>query len=281
MNKSDQVKTLTSTTSQSTFSHFYLSLIVLFVCHQIAFAQMTGRDVMQKQKDIQNSKSEFIEQTMVLIDNKGRKETRTVRHYSKETQVDANRNLIVFLSPADIKGTALLTWQHKVRDDDQWLYFPARGKMQRIAKGGKKNYFMGTDFTYEDLQTEEIDDYAYTLLKEEVVDESLCYVIEAVPGDEEKKRKSGYGKRLLWVTKDRYTTLKVEFYDRRGKFIKTQLNRDWVNVGGSMWRAQKSLVDNRKTKHKTLLGTVKREINQGIDDQTFSERFILADKHVQ
>lgn len=282
MNVSSLIQKVVSFCNPTTTIYAYLMLsMCLAFFMQNAFAQMTGRDIMQKQKDLQTSKTEFIEQNMILIDNNGKKQTRTVRHYSKEIEVDTYRNLIVFSSPSDIKGTALLTWQHKVRDDDQWLYLPALGKMQRIAKGGKKNYFMGTDFTYEDLQTEELDDYIYTLLKEEVCDEGRCYVIEAKPVDEKRKRQSGYGKRLLWVTKDRYTTTKIEFYDRRLKFIKTQLNRDWAKVGDMMWRAQKSLVDNHKTKHKTLVGTINRKINHEVDDQTFTERFIMTNKHLQ
>lgn len=261
----------------------YLAAVILsLICVSSLLSQpMNGRDVMQKQKDLHKSHTEFIEQEMILIDKSGREEVRALKNYVKEVEEDVNRTLIVFLSPADIKGTALLTWQHKDGDDDQWLYFPARGKMQRIAKGGKKNYFMGTDFTYEDMQSEELDDYTYTILRDEAIDGSSCYVIESVPANEKKQRESGYSKRIIWITKDHYTASKVEFYDRRDKLIKTQINREWVNVTGPIWRPQKMLMENHKARHKTKVSVIKRELNQKIDDQTFTQRFILKGRHVR
>lgn len=258
-----------------------LILLCLSCVSAESSSQVTGRDIMQKQKDLHKCKSESVDQNMVLVDKSGKKEVRELRQYVKETGPDANQILIVFLSPADVRGTALLTWQHQDREDDQWLYLPAQGKMQRVAKGGKKNYFMGTDFTYEDLEDKNLDDYTYALSREEEVDGSPCYVVEAVPANEQKQRESSYTKTIAWVTKQHYTTLKIEFYDRRGKLTKTQINRDWVNLKGTVWRPQKMLMDNHKDEHKTLIGFTRRKLDQAIDDQIFSERFILSGKHVQ
>ena len=260
---------------------FPVIVLCLFFMSAESSAQVTARDIMQKQKDLHKCKSEVVDQTMVLVDKSGKKETRELRQYVKESEPGDNQILIVFLSPADVKGTALLTWQHKDREDDQWLYLPAQGKLQRVAKGGKKNYFMGTDFTYEDLANKNLDDYTYTLARDEVVDGSPCYVVEAVPANEQKLRESSYTRTVAWVTKQNYTTLKIEFYDRREKLVKTQINRDWVNVKGTVWRPQKMLMDNLRDEHKTLIGFTKRKIDQEIDDQVFSERFILSGKHVQ
>tara|TARA_B100000959_G_scaffold211076_1_gene221832 strand:+ start:152 stop:979 length:828 start_codon:yes stop_codon:yes gene_type:complete len=244
--------------------------------------KLTGRQIMEKQKDLHKVSSEFEFQKMVLVDKTGSKETRDVRRYIKENEVDVFRSLIVFLQPSDIKGTALLNWQHKDRADDQWLYLPAQGKMQRIAKGGGRNYFMGTDFTYEDMQSEEFDDYKYTLLKEEpYADEGTCYVVEAIPANKEKERESGYSKRIMWLRKDIFLTVKIDFYDRRKKLIKTQTNSAIENVKGTIWRAKKALMDNHKAKHKTAIMVVKREVNEEIPDKTFTERFILKGEHTQ
>ena len=239
----------------------------------------TGREIMQKQKDLHESTSEFVEQNMVLVSKRGRKEVRKLRLYVQEVEEDVERILVVFLSPPDIRGTALLTWEHPDRDDDQWLYLPARGKMQRIAEGEKSNYFMGTDLTYEDLETENLDDYTYTLLKEEEWEGDPCYVVEAVSAN--PKKKSGYSKRVLWIIRAHYKIVKVEFYDRRGKRLKTLHNRDWVNVKGTMWRPQKTLIDNHKKERQTLVGVVTREVDLKIDPQMFTERLILRGKHVK
>jgi len=171
--------------------------------------------------------------------------------------------------------------QHKAQDDDQWLYLPARGRLKRIAKGGKKNYFMGTDFTYEDMEKEELDDYKYKLLEEEEIQGRLCYVVEAVPANERIKRDSGYSKRIMWITKDNFLSLKIEFYDRREKLIKTQTTSAWKNIQGTIWRPEKMLMDNHKAQHKTSVTVMRTDLNQNIADQTFTQRFILKDRHIR
>jgi len=244
--------------------------------------KLTGRQIMEKQKELHKVSSEFEFQKMVLVDKTGSKEARDVRRYIKEHDPDVFRSLIVFLQPSDIKGTALLNWQHKDQADDQWLYLPAQGKMQRIAKGGEKNYFMGTDFTYEDMQSEEFDDYKYTLLKEEpFAEEYICYVVEAVPANKEKEHESGYSKRIMWLRKDIFATVKIDFYDRRNNLIKTQTNSALENVKGTIWRAKNAIMDNHKAKHKTAIMVVEREVNEEIPAKTFTERFILKGEHTQ
>jgi outer membrane lipoprotein-sorting protein len=167
------------------------------------------------------------------------------------------------------------------RDDDQWLFLPASGRMKRIAKGGKKNYFMGTDFTYEDMEREKLDDFDYTILKEEQFDSQNCYVLEAIPSNERKRRESGYSKRIAWITKDNYLILKIEYYSRQGKLIKTQTSAEWRVAQGTAWRAGKILMDNHRDRHKTSISITKIELNKNIDDQTFTERFILQGRHIR
>ena len=264
-----------------------LSLIMLWLSVPLAAqaAEMTGREVMKKQKELHKVQSEIGNEIMLLVDKDGSKEKRQVKRYAKEVDNDVYHYLIVFLKPADIRGTALLTWEQKERENDQWLYLPAQKKMQRIAKGSKKNYFMGTDFTYEDMEPEDIDNFNYAILRSEKLNQdkkdSDCYVIEAIPANKEKKRESGYSKRIMWIEKEYLYTLKVEFYDRRGRLQKIQTNHALENVSGTIWRAKKSLMNHLVRKHKTLTGTTSRKINTSVKDSVFTERFILSGKHTQ
>ena len=171
-----------------------LAVLFLMSFSLVQAADLTGRQVMEKQKERHKVKSEIGAEIMLLVDKDKNQEKRQVKRYAKETEKDLHRYLVVFLSPADIKGTALLTWEQKGRENDQWLYLPAQKKMQRIAKGSKKNYFMGTDFTYEDMEPEDIDNFEYTIIRSEQLNQdnkaSDCYVIQAVPANEEKNRKA-------------------------------------------------------------------------------------------
>jgi len=213
---------------------------------------------------------------MVLIDSANKQEVREMLRYTKKGADGLFKYLVQFQSPVDIRGTALLTWQQKGREDDQWLYLPALGaKLKRIAGGGKKGYFMGTDFAYEDLRDEKLDDHAYQVLNEEPIEGHPCYVIEALPANEEEKRSSGYAKRHFWITKDTYVTLKVDYYDQSLKLMKTATSYDVKPVKDQMMRAGKVLMKHHQNKHQTLSGTLERKINEPIDDSTFTERSVL------
>lgn len=260
---------------------FLLAVVLVGLLGGVARAEMSGRQIMDEQKTRHEVDSEYVEVVMLLADSKGNKEKRLTKQYNKKLGNGEARALLVFLDPADIKGTALLTWDHDKDPSDQWLYLPAQGKMQRIAEGSKKSYFMGTDFTYEDLEPEDMDNYVYTVVKNENLDGAACWVVEAVPANDAKKRESSYSKRLLWVRQDNFVTAKVEFYDRRERLMKTQTAHDLENVQGTVWRARKTLMDNVSKDHKTVMGLKARELNKPIDDQVFTERFILKGSHLE
>lgn len=262
-------------------------LTVLFVMSftLVQAAELTGRQIMEKQKERHKVKSEVGSEIMLLVDKDKNQEKRQVKRYAKETGKDLHRYLVVFQAPADVKGTALLTWEQKGRENDQWLYLPAQKKMQRIAKGSKKNYFMGTDFTYEDMEPEDINNFNYTVIRSEQFSQDgkmkECYVIEAIPANDEKKQESGYSKRIMWIDKENFITLKGEFYDRRGRLLKTQTSHELENVGGTVWRPKKTMMNHHEKNHKTITAVTSRKINSAIDAQVFTERFILSGSHTE
>ena len=112
----------------------------------LAGEQMTGKQIMEKQKQLHESKDEEFKQDMLLIDRNGNTSKREVENYYLKTPDKLTKTMIIFLSPSDVRGTGLLTWEQKGREDDQWLGLPASGKERRIAASGKKNKFRGTDF---------------------------------------------------------------------------------------------------------------------------------------
>ena len=114
-----------------------------------------------------------------------------------------------FKAPADVKNTSFLNYSYDDdRDDDQWLYLPALKKVKRISGGSKEDYFMGSDFTYEDMEKRSPNKDSHKLLKTETLNGEVCYVIESTP-----KEEGQYSKRVAWVIKDKWIPLKIEFYD--------------------------------------------------------------------
>jgi hypothetical protein len=247
---------------------------------------LTGREVMEKQKELQSTDTEQTKEFMILINEDGSKEVREVSiKKKKNNQKDLSNSLIVFVKPAEVAGTALLNIQPKENVELQYLYLPAQKILQRIAQGSKKNYFMGTDFTYEDLSPDKLDNYHYKIIKEETLKVSKtdkpeeCYVIEAIPTDSYKP-KTNYGKKVLWITKNHFYTKKVEFYDKKGKFIKDEVSWDFINPTGTVYRPIKVFINNKKENHKTLVKVSDIKVNIPIKDKIFSKRYLVNEEHM-
>jgi hypothetical protein len=135
----------------------YILLLMLSLVFAAVYreGQWTGIKIMKEQEARHKSNTEFTRVKMTLTDKNGDQEVRIFRKYSKQDfKENTNGMLIVLDSPKSISGTALLTWDSKQRENDQWLYFPAKGDLQRVAAGSKKGYFVGTDFTFEDMEPE-------------------------------------------------------------------------------------------------------------------------------
>ena len=240
--------------------------------------KLTARQIMKKQKDMHKTTSEIEFQKMMLIDRKGGKELRELRRYNLETGKELYKYLLIFLSPKDIRGTSLLTWQKEGGEDDQWIYMPALGrKLKRMAKGSKKGYFMGTDFTYADLSPEPLDDNAYELLGEEKFEGQDVWIIESKPVPA-KLKESAYSKKILRVRKDIFFTVDIEFYNPRGKHIKTQSMSGIKKIEGTIHRADKALMDHLKRQHKTVMMVIKRELNAKVDPKIFTESSVIKEE---
>ena len=253
-----------------------------FTAANLAFGQTwTGIKVMDEQAERHKSTSEFSNETMTLVDKNGNEEKRKMRRFSKEIQPETNRFLMVFDDPASINGTALLTWDNDGPDDDQWMFLPAQKRLQRIAKGSKKGYFMGTDFTFEDLEPEERDNFTYEIIRSDTISKLDVWVIKAVPANNDVAKSSGYKYRLLWVLKKYFFTVKIEFFDKRETKIKTQVNGRLKKINGSRYRANKAIMTNHKTNHKTIMEVVSRKIDKALDSTIFTERYITSRRHMR
>jgi hypothetical protein len=247
----------------------------------LAGAEMTAREVIDEQARRHKLTHETTVMTVTLIDRKGFRDERTLRRLDKDRGNDLVSSLTIFDAPSDVKGTALLTRENEGKPNDQWLYFPSQRRLQRIAQARRNGYFMGTDFTYEDMDPESIDNYAYRHVRSETLDGMDCFVIEAVPANEKQRRSSGYGRRLLWIRKDIFFTVRIEYFDRRNKLIKTQVNSELENLQGDVWRAGKSFVDNLAKHHQTEVVATSRDMETELPESTFTDRNLLTGRYMK
>jgi outer membrane lipoprotein-sorting protein len=188
--------------------------------------------------------------TMVLRNSRGQESRRTLRIESLEVAGDGDKSLCLFDSPADVKGTALLTYAHKTQDDDQWLYLPAVKRVKRIASSNRSGSFVGSEFAYEDLASQEIEKYSHRYLRDEAVDGNDCFVLSRVPVD---PKTSGYSRQEIWIDQAEYRTLKVEYFGRNGSLLKTLTASAYLKLGDRFWRPTRMTMVNHQTDKSTDL----------------------------
>ena len=192
---------------------------------------------------------------MVLRDASGNESRREFDSLTLEDPDPAlgDKGIIVFTTPRDIRGTGLLT-HAKVEpaDDDQWLYLPAIKRVKRISSSNRTGKFVSSEFSYEDLGSQEVEDYSYKWLRDEPCPGDAgrtCFVSESYP----KNPRSGYSKRVSWTDQEEYRLMKVEFYNRRGDLEKVLTFEGYEEYLGQYWRAEKLTMVNVQTGKETDL----------------------------
>ncbi len=227
--------------------------------------KLTGRDIMVSVYNRPDGEDRMNIWQMTLIDKKGRKRMRKAIFYSKDYGEDT-KSLIYFQEPGDIRGTGFLSYEYESpqKDDDRWLYLPALKKVRRISGTSNNDYFMGTDFIYDDMGKRRVDDDVHTLLKLEDLGGQQCWVIESVPKDKSYL----YSKKISWILKDSLGEARIEYYDRRGPLMKV-LTVPVQRKQDGFWTAFKMEMDNIQEKHKTIIETIEVRYNQGIKDSFF------------
>lgn len=215
--------------------------------------------------------------TMEMVDRRGKKRVRETRGYRKYYG-EEKRSVIFYLQPKNVQDTAFLTYDYPQAavDDDQWLYLPAMRKVRRISASDRGDYFLGTDFTYEDIKLEtkvSMADYTRKTIGEDEVDGYHCYVVEALPVDEETAKELGYGRVEQCVDSTIWMVRRSRFWDARGKLLKTIYTNDIRQVQG-IWTQHRIEVKNHKTAHRTLFSFSEIDYAKGVSDAVFTQKAI-------
>jgi len=204
---------------------------------------------------------------MILTNKHGKESKRAIRTKTLEVQGDGDKSLSIFDTPRDVKGTAFLTFSHKKGDDEQWLYLPALKRVKRINSRNKSGSFMGSEFAYEDIASQEVEKYTYKHLREEEYQGKMCFVGESYPVD---KKNSGYTKRVSWVDTDQYRLQKVEFYDRKQSLLKTLTVEGYQQYVEKFWRADSMTMVNHQTGKSTQLIWKNYKFRTGLSEKDFN-----------
>ena len=205
--------------------------------------------------------------TMLLKNRHGEESSRYIRLRTLEVDGDGDKSMSVFDRPRDVKGTAFLSFTHKTGSDDQWLYLPALKRVKRISSRNKSGSFMGSEFAYEDISSQEVEKYTYKYIKDEPCGDTECFVVERDPVDE----LSGYTRQVAWINKQEYRPEKIDFYDRKNSLLKTLTYKDYQQYLGKYWRANEMYMQNHQTGKTTLLSWANYKFGTGLTERDFDK----------
>jgi len=232
--------------------------------------KITGREIIENVYNRETGEDATSDLTMTLRNSRGNERVREIKQFSKDFGKE-EKSIMFFISPADVRNTSFMNWSYdeEGRDDDQWIYLPALKKVKRISSDSKNDYFMGSDFTYDDLGDRHPSEDTHKLLREEIINGEVCYVIESLP----KEKGYMYSRTVTWIIKDKWIGLKKEFYDEDGDHLKTLSVEKYDKIDG-YWIILQSVMHNVQKKHKTIMNLKNVEINIGIDEGKFTERIM-------
>ena len=239
------------------------NIILIVALISILFSQ-TGYEIAKQVNDKSKPKDMKADLRMVLTNKKGKTRTSTIRSISKD---NSEKQIIWFLAPADDKGVAFLKIEHDGKDDEMRLWLPAFNKVRRISSSQKSDSFMGSDMSYEDMTTRELNEYTYKLNSSEKVGEVDCFILESVPNAE---LESEYSKHIAWISKADFTLLQEESYDRIGKLLKFKTMKYTKQKGYDT--PIEMYVENVQKKHSTSLTFDNLELDSGVHDDLFQEK---------
>lgn len=209
-----------------------------------------------------------VDARMVLRNQAGQETTRefSFSTLEKENESVGDKSMIIFQSPRDVEGTALLSHAKILDPDDQWLYLPALKRVKRISSSNKSGSFVGSEFAFEDFTITELNKFTYKYVGEEEVDGMMMDVIERFP----RYEKSGYTMQKTWVDQDVFQPRQVEFYDRKGELLKTLTLSDYREYDG-VWRAHRLSMVNAQTGKETDLVYDIYVFKNGLDNNDFQQ----------
>ena len=243
---------------------------VAFVSSWLAAFQFTpvaaenARQIVEEAQKRTDAKSQRYEGLLQVFDAKGKISDKRWNIDRLGSHGDS-KAVLRFNAPAEVKGVALLVVNHPDRASDQWMWTPALERDRRIALQDRATRFFGTDFSFEDLEERDVNQYEYALLGDEALDGVPCWKIQSTP---KEAKSSQYTRSYVWIRKDNYALARVE------NFLKDQVVRrlvysDIANIQG-IWTARTLEMSDLRRGSRTRLTLDKLQYNVPMKDEDFT-----------
>lgn len=222
----------------------------------------------------------YEEQSMILIDKSGHRNTRKLRRYSRVDESGTANFLLLFDSPLDVKGVALLAQRERDGQSEQSFYLPAFGETfirnNPGPEGKSEDNFLGTDYSIENLVGDMLDHHKHVRRDDAIINETDYYVVDVYGLDSTSQSKPT---RRHYIRKDNLYISRTDHFDEIGRLQKRQTNHDLTNVHGDMWRANMMMMDNHQQEHRTIIKINKRVFSADyVPSEVFTKNWIVANQ---
>jgi hypothetical protein len=227
-------------------------------------AQDDARTIVAEAQRRTASKSQQYDGTLQVLDGSNRVADKRWT-FERVGSHGNSKAVLRFVAPAEVKGVALLVVNHPDRSSDQWMWTPALQRERRIALQDRSTRFFGTDFSFEDLEERDIDQYDYRLVGDETLEGAVCWRLESKPA---KGKVSQYSKADVWIRKDTYAVVRID------SWIKNEVARrlvysDFAQVQG-IWTARRLEMTDLRRKSRTVLTLDKLQYNVPLEESNFT-----------
>jgi hypothetical protein len=253
-------------------------VLIIIVCSAVnAQDKLTAREIFDRSTESTRLAGAEATSTMTIIDSKGRERVRKIAQVTKlYDNGETEKKLVRFLSPADVKGTGLLTFDYKAKDDDMWLYMPALRKTRRIVSSEKAKNFMGSEFSYADMTPPNSNDFNFKLLGEQDVSGVVCWQIEIIPKDDDIADENGFSKKVSFIGKEDFVVRKSIYYDFDESLHKEFTVREikLLDPKNMKYRLTEMVMVNKQNDRKSILKVNKIQFNPNVKDEFFTTRYL-------
>lgn len=229
-----------------------------------------GTAIAQRSYETDSGFIDFFAELTIVQGEKDKEDLRHLRLWGLENQEEGDKSIFVFVYPPDLKGMAQLSYTNQSRPDDYWIYVPEDRRVRRVSPTTQLSYFMGTQFTFEDLRlyrAESLSKYSFDYLGEERYADMDCYMIKRLPV---RKRFTNYSSQIMWIDKEEFRVLKIEFYDKSDQLLKTLTRSHFQLYEGKFWAMQEMEMTNNQTGEHTLVIWSNYRFGIGLTEGNFS-----------
>jgi len=227
-------------------------------------AQSDPRAIVAEAQGRAEAKSQRYEGLLQVLDSGGRVADKrwTLTRLGSHGR---STSVLRFVEPAEVKGVSLLVVNHTDRASDQWMWTPALQRERRIALQDRSTRFFGTDFSFEDLEERDVDQYDYRLLADQAIDGADCWHIESTPS---RNKTSQYTRSEVWIRKDNYALAQVESYSK-AQLVRRLKYSQFAQVQG-IWTGRRMEMHDLRRNSRTVLTLEKLEYNVPVREEDFT-----------